>query len=83
MSLQYAGELIAAFIEQAGGSVKGKVSTGTVPAGSEAVYVHRQSVSLPRFSSSCSAARTTTLPTRSSWKSADTAWAGQSASRSH
>jgi serine-type D-Ala-D-Ala carboxypeptidase/endopeptidase (penicillin-binding protein 4) len=31
MSLQYAGELIAAFIERAGGSVKGKISTGTVP----------------------------------------------------
>ena len=27
MSLQYAGELIAAFIERAGGSVKGKIST--------------------------------------------------------
>ena len=43
VSLQYAGELIAAFIEQAGGSVKGKISTGTVPAGLEPVYVHRQS----------------------------------------
>src|SRR5829696_1640336 len=32
-SLQYAGELIAAFINRAGGSVKGKISTGTVPAG--------------------------------------------------
>ena len=31
VSLQYAGELIAAFIERAGGSVKGKISTGTVP----------------------------------------------------
>ena len=30
MSLQYAGELIAAFIERAGGSVKGKISTGAV-----------------------------------------------------
>src|SRR5512132_2279048 len=29
VSLQYAGELIAAFIERAGGSVKGKISTGT------------------------------------------------------
>ncbi len=43
VSLQYAGELIAAFIEQAGGSVKGKISTGTVPAGLEPAYVHRQS----------------------------------------
>ena len=33
-------------------------------------------------SSSCSAPRTTTSPTRSSWRSADTAWAGRSASRS-
>ena len=43
VSLQYAGELIAAFIERAGGSVKGKISTGAVPAGLEPVYVHRQS----------------------------------------
>ena len=43
VSLQYAGELIAAFIERAGGSVNGKISTGTVPAGLEPVYVHRQS----------------------------------------
>jgi D-alanyl-D-alanine carboxypeptidase/D-alanyl-D-alanine-endopeptidase (penicillin-binding protein 4) len=33
VSLQYAGELIAAFIKRAGGSVKGKISTGTVPEG--------------------------------------------------
>jgi len=42
-SLQYAGELIAAFIERAGGSVKGEISTGTVPEGLKPVYVHRQS----------------------------------------
>jgi len=46
VGLQYAGELIAAFIERAGGSVKGKISTGTVPDGLEPVYVHRQSRSL-------------------------------------
>src|SRR5271165_5320714 len=46
VSLQYAGELIAAFIEQAGGAVKGKISTGAVPAGLEPVYVHRQSRTL-------------------------------------
>ena len=40
---KYAGELIAAFIERAGGSVKGGISTGAVPAGLEPVYVHRQS----------------------------------------
>lgn len=48
-SLQYAGELIAAFIAQAGGSVKGKISTGTVPAGLEPVYVHRQSRTLSQI----------------------------------
>ncbi len=41
VSLQYAGELIAAFIEQAGGSVKGKVSIGKVPEGLKPVYVHQ------------------------------------------
>lgn len=46
VSLQYAGELIAAFIERAGGSVKGKISTGPVPQGLEPVYVHLQSRTL-------------------------------------
>ena len=46
LSLQYAGELLAAFIKQAGGSVKGKISAGPVPAGLAAVYVHRQSRTL-------------------------------------
>ena len=46
VSLQYAGELIAAFIERAGGSVKGKISAGTVPEGLKPVYVHRQSRTL-------------------------------------
>ena len=46
LSLQYAGELIAAFIERAGGNVKGKISTGLVPEGLEPVYVHRQSRTL-------------------------------------
>jgi D-alanyl-D-alanine carboxypeptidase/D-alanyl-D-alanine-endopeptidase (penicillin-binding protein 4) len=41
LSLQYAGELIAAFIEKAGGSVKGKITTGTVPQGLEPVYIHK------------------------------------------
>jgi D-alanyl-D-alanine carboxypeptidase/D-alanyl-D-alanine-endopeptidase (penicillin-binding protein 4) len=40
LSLQYAGELIAAFITGAGGSVKGKIATGTVPSGLKPVYVH-------------------------------------------
>jgi D-alanyl-D-alanine carboxypeptidase/D-alanyl-D-alanine-endopeptidase (penicillin-binding protein 4) len=41
VSLQYAGELIAAFIEKAGGSIKGKITTGSVPAGLKPVYVHK------------------------------------------
>ena len=41
VSLKYAGELIAAFIEQAGGSVKGKITTGTVPADLEPVYIYK------------------------------------------
>ena len=49
VSLQYAGELIAAFVERAGGSVKGKISTGTVPEGLEPVYVHRQSRTLSQI----------------------------------
>jgi serine-type D-Ala-D-Ala carboxypeptidase/endopeptidase (penicillin-binding protein 4) len=46
ISLQYAGELIGAFIQRAGGSVKGKVATGTVPANLKPVYVHHQSRTL-------------------------------------
>jgi serine-type D-Ala-D-Ala carboxypeptidase/endopeptidase (penicillin-binding protein 4) len=49
VSLQYAGELIAAFIERAGGSVKGKVSIGAVPEGLKPVYVHRQSRTLSKI----------------------------------
>ena len=49
VSLQYAGELIAAFIERAGGSVKGVISTGTVPEGLKPVYVHRQSRTLSKI----------------------------------
>ncbi len=46
LGLRYAGELIAAFIERAGGSVTGKISTGSVPASLQPVYVHRQSRAL-------------------------------------
>jgi serine-type D-Ala-D-Ala carboxypeptidase/endopeptidase (penicillin-binding protein 4) len=49
VSLQYAGEMIAAFIERAGGSVKGKISTGTVPDGLKRVYLHRQSRTLSKI----------------------------------
>jgi len=40
VGLRYAGELIAAFIRQAGDSVKGGVSIGAIPKGQEPVYVH-------------------------------------------
>lgn len=43
VSVRYAGELLAAFIARAGGSVKGKITTGSVPAGLKPVYVHQQS----------------------------------------
>ncbi|MGH6826222.1 D-alanyl-D-alanine carboxypeptidase/D-alanyl-D-alanine-endopeptidase [Methyloceanibacter sp.] len=49
VSLRYAGELIAAFIEKAGGSVKGGITTGSVPAGLKPVYVHRQSRTLSQI----------------------------------
>jgi serine-type D-Ala-D-Ala carboxypeptidase/endopeptidase (penicillin-binding protein 4) len=43
IGLRYAGELIGAFIERAGGRVHGQVSVGAVPEGLEPIYVHRQS----------------------------------------
>ena len=46
VGLRYAGELIAAFIKRAGGSVKGEISIGTVPKGLEPITVHQQSRSL-------------------------------------
>jgi serine-type D-Ala-D-Ala carboxypeptidase/endopeptidase (penicillin-binding protein 4) len=49
VSLQYAGEMIAAFIDRAGGSVKGEITTGSVPAGLEPVYVHKQSRTLSQI----------------------------------
>jgi D-alanyl-D-alanine carboxypeptidase/D-alanyl-D-alanine-endopeptidase (penicillin-binding protein 4) len=49
VGLQYAGELIAAFIARAGGSLKGRITTGAVPEGLEPVYVHRQSRSLSQI----------------------------------
>jgi serine-type D-Ala-D-Ala carboxypeptidase/endopeptidase (penicillin-binding protein 4) len=49
LSLQYAGELIAAFIQRAGGSIKSKISTGTVPAKLKPIYVHRQSRTLSQI----------------------------------
>jgi D-alanyl-D-alanine carboxypeptidase/D-alanyl-D-alanine-endopeptidase (penicillin-binding protein 4) len=49
VSLKYAGELIAAFLDRAGGSVKGEITTGTVPEGLKPVYVHRQSRTLSQI----------------------------------
>jgi D-alanyl-D-alanine carboxypeptidase/D-alanyl-D-alanine-endopeptidase (penicillin-binding protein 4) len=46
VSLKYAGELIAAFIKKAGGSVKDKISIGSVPKGLAPVFVYRQSRTL-------------------------------------
>lgn len=43
LSVRYAGELIAAFIERAGGKVAGKIALGAVPEGMEPIYVHSQS----------------------------------------
>ena len=48
VSVQYAGELIAAFIERAGGAVEGDISIGSVPGGLVAVYVHSQSRTLSK-----------------------------------
>ena len=48
MSLKYAGELLAAFIKQAGGSVKGEITTGAVPEGLPPLYVHSQSRALSK-----------------------------------
>ncbi|GAB4348192.1 MAG: D-alanyl-D-alanine carboxypeptidase/D-alanyl-D-alanine-endopeptidase [Oricola sp.] len=43
VGVRYAGELLAAFIRQAGGKVDGDISIRPVPEGLEPVYVHRQS----------------------------------------
>jgi D-alanyl-D-alanine carboxypeptidase/D-alanyl-D-alanine-endopeptidase (penicillin-binding protein 4) len=43
VSLLYAGEMIAAFVERAGGAIDGKLSTGNVPSRLQPIYVHRQS----------------------------------------
>lgn len=43
VSLLYAGELLKAFIERAGGKVEDDLTIGSVPEGLEPVYVHEQS----------------------------------------
>ena len=82
VSLQYAGELIAAFIERAGGRVTGKITTGTVPRDWSRSMFTDSHGHFRRSSASFSAPQTTTSPTRSFWRSAATAWAAQSALRS-
>ena len=64
IGLRYAGELIAAFIRRAGGSVKGEISIGAVPAGLEPITVHRQYAPSRRSWSNSSSTRTTIPPTR-------------------
>lgn len=49
VSVRYAGELIAAFIERAGGKVDGEITLGPVPENLEPVYVHEQSRTLPEI----------------------------------
>ncbi len=49
VSLQYAGELLAAFLMRAGAKIDGTISTGTVPEGLTPVYIHRQSRALSQI----------------------------------
>lgn len=49
LSALYAGELLAAFIEKAGGSNEGSITIGEIPANLEPVYIHRQSRALPEL----------------------------------
>jgi len=46
LSLLYAGELLSAFIDKAGGKVEGEITIGPVPEGLQPVYIHQQSRSL-------------------------------------
>ena len=49
VGLQYAGELLAAFLKRAGVSLRGKIATGTIPEGLKPVYVHQQSRTLSKI----------------------------------
>lgn len=49
VSSLYAGELLSAFIEMAGGKVKGPIEIGSIPPNLAPVYIHRQSRSLPEI----------------------------------
>ena len=46
LSLLYAGELLSAFIDKAGGKVAGEITIGPMPEGLQPVYIHQQSRSL-------------------------------------
>ncbi len=46
LSLLYAGELLSAFIDKAGGKVAGEITIGPVQEGLQPVYIHQQSRSL-------------------------------------
>jgi len=46
LSLLYAGELLSAFIDKAGGKVEGEITIGPVPEALQPVYIHQQSRSL-------------------------------------
>ena len=46
LSLLYAGELLSAFIDKAGGKVEGEITIGPVPEALQPLYIHQQSRSL-------------------------------------
>ena len=49
VSLQYAGELLAAFLGRAGAKIDGPITIGTVPEAVRPIYVHRQSRALSQI----------------------------------
>jgi D-alanyl-D-alanine carboxypeptidase/D-alanyl-D-alanine-endopeptidase (penicillin-binding protein 4) len=49
LSALYAGELLAAFIDKAGGKIDGNISIGRVPTELPPIYIHQQSRSLPEI----------------------------------
>jgi len=49
LGLQYAGELLSAFLVKAGAKIEGKISTGAVPEGLTPVYIHQQSRALSQI----------------------------------
>ena len=82
VGLQYAGELIAAFIERAGGSVRGKISSGAVPEGLEPVYVHRQSRPLSEIVAGLLLGSNNYIANQVFLEIGGVAWVGPSACRS-